>query len=483
MATARYGGYPPSNDCGTLPAGDRERLELCETRIMFNAGHILSDRFAVGVCFDLVPLDGTPMSATAQLAWPSSSRSTGLLEHFARVRATTLALCEGLYPEDTVVQSMPDTSPTKWHLAHTTWFFEQFVLGRDPAYVPLHLDWMVLFNSYYQTVGPMHPRAQRGHLSRPGLHDIIEYRRRIDERMQALLQRDLDAEIANLVTLGLNHEQQHQELILTDIKHLFAQNPLEPVYRRAAPAAAAAAVPVTFIRGREGIVQIGSEEGVFAFDNETPRHASLLHPHAIANRVVTNAEYAEFVRDGGYQTPSLWMAEGWNIVRERDWRHPLYWSDSLETEFTLGGRISLQPHAPVCHVSFYEADAFARWAGNRLPTEAEWECAAADAPIQGNLLESGRMHPQPAVAGDDGALLQLFGDVWEWTSSPYVNYPGYEPLAGALGEYNGKFMCGQWVLRGGSCATPAEHIRATYRNFFYPHDRWQFMGIRLGKDA
>jgi ergothioneine biosynthesis protein EgtB len=402
---------------------------------------------------------------------------------YRHVRATTMSLCAGLAPEDTVVQSMSDTSPTKWHLAHTTWFFEQFVLGRDAHYMALHPDWMILFNSYYQSVGPMHTRSQRGHLSRPTLAEIVDYRRSIDERMETLLFRDLDFDLQKLITLGLNHEQQHQELLLTDIKHLFSQNPLEPVYRHASPGILATAVSLSYVRGREGIVEIGHNGAPFAFDNEMPRHRSLLYPHELANRLVTNGEFAEFIHADGYRTPTLWMAEGWNVVRERGWNHPLYWSDTLDSEFTLSGRESLQPHAPVCHVSFFEADAFARWAGQRLPTEAEWECAASNARIHGNLLDSSPLHPQPAIDKDRGGLLQLFGDVWEWTSSPYINYPGYRPPAGALGEYNGKFMCGQWVLRGGSCATPADHIRASYRNFFYPADRWQFMGIRLGRDA
>ena len=422
-------------------------------------------------------------TAAPALLQPRPNPANGLATSYLRIRATTIALCAGLASEDTAVQSMQDTSPTKWHLAHMTWFFEQFVLGRDACYVALHPDWMVLFNSYYQSVGPMHARSQRGHLSRPTLAEIIDYRQRIDERMGTLLSRDIDIDLQKLITLGLNHEQQHQELILTDIKHLFSQNPLEPVYRHASPSGPATALPLSYVRGREGIVEIGHKNATFAFDNEMPRHRSLMHPHALANRLVTNSEFAEFIHAGGYRTPTLWMADGWNVVCERGWKHPLYWSDTLDSEFTLAGREALQPHAPVCHVSFFEADAFARWAGHRLPTEEEWECAAANAPLRGNLLDSSSLHPLPAVGAGRGGLLQLFGDVWEWTSSPYINYPGYRPPVGALGEYNGKFMCGQWVLRGGSCATPADHIRASYRNFFYPADRWQFMGIRLGRDA
>ena len=401
--------------------------------------------------------------------------------YYRRVRAATLALVDGIAVEDSVIQSMPNASPAKWHLAHTTWFFEQFVLGRDPRYQPLHPDWRVLFNSYYQSIGPMHARPQRGLLSRPTLAEVIDYRARVDERVFDVLSRCGDEELNALVTLGLNHEQQHQELLLTDLKHLFSINPLQPRYRHAAPTTASTPPSLMFIAGADGIVEIGHAGSGFAFDCETPRHRTLLHPHAIANRPVTNAEYREFIRDDGYHTPMLWMAEGWDTVEREDWRHPLYWSDDLDSEFTLGGRLALDPDAPVCHVSFFEADAFARWAGMRLPLEAEWESLATAQSIGGNFVDSGQLRPLPAPRGE-GAR-QLFGDVWEWTASPYVNYPGYRALPGALGEYNGKFMCGQYVLRGGSCVTPRDHVRATYRNFFAPADRWQFMGIRLGKDT
>ncbi|HET6545471.1 MAG TPA: ergothioneine biosynthesis protein EgtB [Rhodanobacteraceae bacterium] len=405
---------------------------------------------------------------------------------YHRVRDRTVDLCAGLSAEDTVVQSMPDASPTKWHLAHTTWFFEQFVLGRRAGYRPVQPEWAYLFNSYYQTVGPMHARPQRGLLSRPTLVEVLDYRRRVDERMQHQFNADGDDVLAQLVTLGLNHEQQHQELLLTDIKHAFSVNPLEPVYRALPDPVppVPAPVPLEFVRGRDGIVDIGADGEGFAFDNERPRHRELLHPHAIATRPVTNAEYREFIHDDGYATPALWMAEGWAMVQERGWNRPLYWSEDRTSEFTLAGRRDLDARAPVCHVSFYEADAFARWSGMRLPTETEWENLAADQPsCAGNFLDSGLLHPQPARDFAADVPLQMFGDVWEWTSSPYVSYPRFRRLPGALGEYNGKFMCGQWVLRGGSCATPADHIRATYRNFFNPADRWQFMGIRLGKDA
>jgi ergothioneine biosynthesis protein EgtB len=402
----------------------------------------------------------------------------GRYEH---VRGCTLSLCAGLQAEDLQVQSMPDASPGKWHLAHTTWFFEQFVLARDPAWRPRHPEWHFLFNSYYQSVGPMHARPQRGLLTRPTLDEVLAYRRQVDEAVVERLLRGDDAELVMLVELGLQHEQQHQELLLTDIKHAFWCNPLKPAYREGLPFADAAAPALRFIAGREGIVETGHAGPGFAYDNETPRHRTLLQPHALASRLTTNAEYLAFVREGGYRTPSLWLSDGWATVQREGWEHPLYWQPDLASEFTLAGERALQPHAPVCHLSYYEADAFARWAGARLPTEAEWEDAAAALPVRGNLQYAGRLHPAPAPAPGDG-LAQVYGDVWEWTSSPYVSYPRFKPLAGALGEYNGKFMCGQWVLRGGSCVTPDDHIRASYRNFFPPHARWQFSGIRLGRD-
>jgi ergothioneine biosynthesis protein EgtB len=400
---------------------------------------------------------------------------------FSRVRQQTVELCAGLSAEDLQLQSMPDASPGKWHLAHTSWFFEQFVLGRDPAYRPRDPAWHYLFNSYYQSVGPMHARPQRGLLSRPSLDEVRDYRHRIDAAVCELLGRDGDPELAGLVELGLQHEQQHQELLLTDIKHAFWCNPLRPAYRPPLPEPARAkAVPLRFVDGREGIVEIGCRGEGFSFDNETPRHRTLLQPHALANRPVGNAEYLAFVREGGYREPGLWLADGWATVQREGWQHPLYWQDDLASEFTLAGVRELDPHEPVCHLSYYEAEAFARWAGARLPTEAEWESAAQGVPIDGNLQEGMRFQPRAATEGD--GLLQLYGDVWEWTASPYVGYPGFRPPAGALGEYNGKFMCGQWVLRGGSCATPRDHLRATYRNFFPPHARWQFAGLRLGQD-
>lgn len=427
------------------------------------------------------------MVSTKPLRSTHDSLSVALTraQRYRRVREASVALCATLQPEDTVVQSMPDASPVKWHLAHTTWFFEHFLLGRNSRYRPLHAHWSYLFNSYYQTVGPMHARPQRGLLSRPTLVEILDYRRHVDEHMMRLLDSQDDAKLTSLLDLGLNHEQQHQELLLTDIKHLFSLNPLEPAFRASAPTPVSkhAAPAQRWLHGREGIARIGHEGEAFAFDNETPRHRVLLQTHAIARRLVSNAEFAQFIADKGYRTPTLWMAEAWDIIARDGWDRPLYWSQDLQSEFTLAGRRPINPDAPVCHVSFYEADAYARWAGARLPTEAEWECMAHDQAVVGNFAESGVLHPLPATDGDERAPLQVFGDVWEWTSSPYVNYPGYRPLPGALGEYNGKFMCGQWVLRGGSCATAPGHVRASYRNFFYPAARWQFAGIRLAKDA
>jgi ergothioneine biosynthesis protein EgtB len=405
---------------------------------------------------------------------------------YRQVRDATLALCATLAPEDTVAQSMPDASPAKWHLAHTTWFFEQFLLAHfDPAYQRFHDGWDYLFNSYYQTVGPMHARPRRGLLTRPTLQEVVDYRAHVDAAMGALLRcRGVDHEVMARVTLGLHHEQQHQELLLTDIEHLFSVNPLQPMFRDAPPAPeSGAVVQLQFIAGGHGIVEIGHAGEDFAYDNESPRHRELLHPHAIANRCVTNAEFREFIDDGGYRNPSLWLSEGWDTLCREGWAHPLYWDDALETTFTLAGRRTIESTAPVCHVSFFEADAFARWAGSRLPTEAEWEAMAQDHPVEGNFADSEFLRPLPAQAGGHANPLQMFGDVWEWTASPYVGYPGYRPATGALGEYNGKFMCGQWVLRGGSCATPAGHVRASYRNFFHPGARWQFSGIRLARDT
>ena len=381
------------------------------------------------------------------------------------------------------MQSMPDASPAKWHLAHTTWFFEHFVLAaRSPGYSAFHQRYDYLYNSYYFTVGQMHARPRRGLITRPSLEDVLAYRAHVDEAMQDLLARERgDAGLEFLTTLGINHEQQHQELLLTDIKHLFAQNPLLPAYTELPRPGNADAAPLAWLPGRTGSVDIGHAGDGFTFDNETPRHQALLGGHSLASRLVTNAEFRAFIDDGGYADPALWLSDGWSVAVAEGWRHPLYWQDDLAQEFTLGGLQPIAPAAPVIHLSYYEADAFARWAGCRLPTEVEWEAAASEQPIVGNFADTGACHPRPADSGP--GLRQLFGDAWEWTSSPYGPYPGFRPLAGSLGEYNGKFMCSQMVLRGGSCATPPGHVRASYRNFFYPAQRWQFNGIRLAKDA
>jgi ergothioneine biosynthesis protein EgtB len=427
----------------------------------------------------------------------SAPKTESLSAAYARVRGASLLLAEPLAAEDQVIQVMAETSPTKWHLAHTTWFFERFCLqGLVRGYEPVDTRYDYLFNSYYYTIGEMHGRAVRGLLSRPTVDEIRAYRVQVDDAMLRLIEeRHDDTELAALVTLGLNHEQQHQELMLTDIKQVFLANPLGPAYRDLPKPPTHKPEPFAFVRRRGGEAAIGARGDAFCFDNETPRHTVLVRDHALGDRLVTNAELREFIDDLGYEQPALWLADGWAKLREHGWRRPLCWSEDLEREFTLGGWRAIDWNAPVSHVSYYEADAFARWAGARLPTEAEWEIAAERTPVGGNLLDADYL--QPAAAGSAGqaapprsparsearAIRQLWGDVWEWCSSPYAPYPGFRPLAGSLGEYNGKFMCNQLVVRGGSCATWAEHVRASYRSFFYPHDRWQFLGFRLAKDA
>jgi len=415
---------------------------------------------------------------------PYSARSgpAELAQRYRDVRAFTLELTRTLETEDFVVQSMPDVSPVKWHLAHTSWFFENFLLqGRLAGYQEFAAIFGFLFNSYYQQVGHMHRRTERGLLTRPTVREVFAYREHVDEHMLRLIeQRHGDAETVALIVLGLNHEQQHQELLLTDIKHVFSCNPIRPAFRELPSVQASATPELRFIDGKRGVREIGATSEGFFYDNETPRHEVFLQPHAIANRLVTNAEYHAFIEDGGYRRPELWLSDAWTTIQQREWQRPLYWDASLESEFTLGGVREINPHAPVSHVSFYEADAFARWAGGRLPTEAEWETWSSGCAIEGNFVESGYLHAIPADARN--GKLQVFGDTWEWTMSSYAPYPGYRPLAGAIGEYNGKFMCNQMVLRGGSCATHSSHIRSSYRNFFYPADRWQFTGIRLAKD-
>jgi ergothioneine biosynthesis protein EgtB len=419
-----------------------------------------------------------------QTAAPSLSSRTpqSLVSSYRRVRGVSLEICDGLEPEDFVVQSMTDASPLKWHLAHTSWFFEQFLLKSYlAAYRPFHPRYEYLFNSYYQSVGPMHQRPKRGMLTRPTMREIMRYRQYVDEHMEKLLDaRGEEEKIVSLTTLGLNHEQQHQELMLTDLKHLFSLNPLWPQYRPHRAAPKGTTTPMQFYSFEGGVREIGASGQQFCFDNELPRHRTFVEPYALADRLVTNGEFLEFIRDDGYRRAELWLSDGWETAGREGWKKPLYWSESLDSEFTLSGEQPLDPAAPVSHLSYYEADAFARWAGARLPTEAEWELAAASLPVAGNLYESGLLRAAPAA--QQPGMKQMFGDLWEWTASPYTPYPGYRPAPGALGEYNGKFMCNQLVLRGGSCATPGDHIRGSYRNFFYPHARWQFMGVRLARD-
>jgi ergothioneine biosynthesis protein EgtB len=431
--------------------------------------------------FPLTPTKDILMVSAADVVTANGPLET-LGARYLRIRATTPDLCRRLQIEDYVVQSMPDVSPAKWHLAHVTWFFERFILlPHARSYKEFDEHYHYLFNSYYYSVGSMHARPKRGLLTRPTVQEILQYRAHVDDAMQTLLSSAAnDGEIAMLTTLGLNHEQQHQELLLTDIKHVFSCNPIQPaVFPALEIPVGRETIRHQFITGVSGIRQIGANADDFCFDNETPRHQALLHKHSIGSRLVTNAEFLDFIRDGGYGKSDLWLSDGWAIINERGWNRPLYWNEELTQEFTLGGQRELDPHAPVVHVSYYEADAFARWAGARLPTEAEWEVAATSAPLHGNFMEAGYLHP---IAANDGEP-QFFGDVWEWTASSYAAYPGFKPLAGSLGEYNGKFMCNQMTVRGGSCATSVEHIRATYRSFFYPDARWQFLGIRLAKDG
>jgi ergothioneine biosynthesis protein EgtB len=442
-----------------------------------------------------------------ELVTPSRSRSnagTGMelssdrwLERYHQVRNLTMELVATLTPEDQMVQSMPDASPAKWHLAHTTWFFETFVLSPHATdYTPYDERYGFLFNSYYKQLGHHPSRTTRGTFSRPTLNEVWSYRTHVDTSIRDLLDRGASPEVFRLLELGLNHEQQHQELIITDIKHAFWVSPVRPSYQPGqsdTPAAVepVSAPPLAWFSFEGGPQYIGHDGSGFAFDNELPRHAVLIRPFCMASRLVTNQEYVAFISDGGYQRPELWLSDGWDHVSRHGWTAPLYWEQAADgwTQFTCRGTSPLGPAEPVCHISFYEADAFARWAGKRLPTEFEWEIASGSVKntvaAGSNLLETGTYHPRAAVKASSRqmGLQQVFGDAWEWTSSPYTAYPGYRPPAGAEGEYNGKFMCNQMVLRGGSCATPQSHIRNSYRNFFPPHARWQFSGIRLAHDG
>ncbi len=416
--------------------------------------------------------------------------SAVLLERYRAVRGRTRYLTRGLTPEDQVVQSMPDVSPTKWHLAHTSWFFETFVLVAHAKGYVLHNEaYPYLFNSYYVQAGERHCRAQRGYISRPSVDEVWEYRAAVDAAMEALLAGDLPDPVRATVELGLHHEQQHQELLVTDIKHVFSVNPLRPVYMELAGPEAAPEVPALgWVSFPGGVHRIGFEGAGFAYDNEGPPHRRFLEPFAMADRVVTNGEYLAFMADGGYQRAELWMSEGWARREEEAWDKPFYWEqrDGAWWCFTLHGMRPVDLNEPVSHVNWYEADACARWAGARLPREDEWEVASLQVPVDGNFVDQGGFHPQGLVASEvsehEGALRQMFGDVWEWTASAYSPYPGFRPDEGAVGEYNGKFMVNQFVLRGGSCATSRSHIRRTYRNFFHPDASWQFTGFRLARD-
>ncbi len=411
----------------------------------------------------------------------ASRPQTTLAEQFRHVRQTTERLAEPLSPEDQTVQSMPDASPTKWHRAHTTWFFEEFILsGADPDTPPFDPTYRFLFNSYYEAVGPRHPRPQRGVVSRPGAAEIGRYRQAVDDRMSSVFGGFVAGTLADLIELGLHHEQQHQELILMDIKHAFSLNAIDPVYRPE-HRVSGPADPLTWQELPEGAACIGAPEGSFAFDNERPAHQVWLNPCVIANRSVTVGEWLGFIDDGGYVRPELWLSDGWATVTGQGWTAPAYWHDEAPgwSVFTLSGRRELDEQEPVCHISYYEADAYARWAGGRLPTEAEWEVAAGSrspaSSTADHLTTTWAPHPGPACSG-------FSGGVWDWTSSAYCPYPGFRNAPGAVGEYNGKFMVSQQVLRGGCCATPADHVRRSYRNFFPPGARWAFSGLRLAKD-
>ena len=426
-------------------------------------------------------------------AWPARNTPAArdLSPLFRNVRQASLKLAEPLSDADATVQSMPDASPAKWHLAHTTWFFERMILAENaPGHRDFDEKFNFLFNSYYETIGERQPRPRRGMITRPTLDEVIAYRHHVDAAMTELLARDASAEMLDLVELGCHHEQQHQELLLTDILHLFAQNPLRPAYRDPEPLIVDAGedAPLEWIAYEGGIVEIGHDRatGGFAFDCEGPRHRTLLEPYALADRPVTNGDWIDFIEDGGYRETLLWLSDGWAWVAADRISLPLYWEkrDGEYWSMTLRGLQPVDRAAPVTHVSYFEADAFATWAGHRLASEPEWENAAAPLDHTGNFAGSGRLRPRPAPRRDGTTpnLRQAYGDVWEWTRSPYVAYPGFKAAEGAVGEYNGKFMCNQFVLRGGSCATPSDHIRATYRNFFPPNARWQFTGLRLAKD-
>ena len=429
---------------------------------------------------------GLSISAHADSAADATS---ALATRFLHVRAATEKLAAPLSAEDCNLQSMPDASPTKWHLAHTSWFFETFLLERfAPDFKPFHPSFRTLFNSYYNAVGDKHPRHERGLISRPTLDTVIAYRRHVTDAIHALLRSPTmqNAEFAKLMWLGCNHEEQHQELILTDLKHLLSCNPLKPAYQTRWPLTPIESHQPHWLQHNGGLIEIGHQGDGFSFDNEGPRHQVFLLPFELASHPVRHGEFAAFIADGGYRRPELWLSMGWDWVQSNQISAPLYWNahgDDWKT-FTLHGMVDIDANTPVCHINYFEADAYARWAGARLPSEAEWEHAATSLEMRGNFLESGALHPLAMrEEASANAPAQMFGDVWEWTQSAYLPYPRYRAEVGAVGEYNGKFMCNQVVLRGGSCATPQRHIRASYRNFFPPDARWQFSGLRLARDA
>ena len=420
-------------------------------------------------------------------AVPEEQRSIWA-DAYLSVRQYSEALCAPLSPEDYVIQTAPEASPAKWHLAHVSWFFETFLLKEYLAgYSEFHPMYRSLFNSYYEQIGKYQPREERGFLSRPTVEEIYRYRAHVDEHMLKLMHdvsEDVWPTVQHRLEIGLNHEQQHQELLLTDIKRNFSANPLRPAYRSDLPETPKSTLPsVSWLTFPGGVREIGHRGDGFAYDNETPRHRTYLDAFCLATRPVTNGEYLTFMEDEGYRAPEFWLSDGWATVKRLHWSSPMYWEsvDGEWWQFTLAGPRRLNLDEPVCHVSYYEAEAYAAWAGKRLPTEAEWEVAARGLAVAGNLRESGYL--QPITATPKEGLLQMYGDVWEHTASPYQPYPGFRPTVGAIGEYNGKFMCSQMVLRGGSCVTPADHVRASYRNFFYPHERWQFQGFRLADHA
>jgi ergothioneine biosynthesis protein EgtB len=435
----------------------------------------------------------SPSTRPVRHTRPADPTEHTLARRFAQVRAQTEALAAPLSAEDCQLQSMPDASPAKWHMAHLTWFFETFILERfEPEFKPFDAGFRVLFNSYYNGVGDKFPRPKRGLISRPTLDEVMAYRAEVDERILAVMARHSgDAELEKLVTLGLHHEQQHQELLLTDIKHALSFNPSRPAYARQWPLAGISPQPLGWIGFEGGLEEHGfdpAHDGVFAFDNETPRHKVYIAPFEVGSRLVTNGEMMAFIEDGAYRRPELWLSMGWDWVQATGATMPLYWQARADggayQNFTLQGLVQVDAHTPACHLSYFEADAYARWAGARLPTECEWELAARSLTSpQGNFVESAAYHPIPQQQQQPGSPAQMFGDVWEWTQSNYNPYPGYKPWEGLVGEYNGKFMCNQFVLRGGSCATPLSHIRASYRNFFPPDAQWQFSGLRLARDA